>query len=666
MLKTRSAAAAGVLLATLGLAPGLDQTLAASAPLAVGSTLSGAVRDPLGRALEGAEVLVLATERGVATASARSDASGRFLIDHLAPGVYRVAAIKSGYVAALGVVNTYVRSSVDLVLRPIPKPNEPGADRVQDDLSWTLRVPPRSVLEQLEPVAVAASESQEQRRAHLRIPESIRGQVDHVVELGAFRPGSGGPAASLTGNETRMQFAGSLGGRGAIQVAGRHGSMDSASNSAPAAAVSRAASDVDVDVSYDTGDDARLAMRAFYSTGDLEVGERPGIMNVGARQGRRSWGYEGQWHKQVDGSSRVALQVGIHDANFDLARGGAEALEQSLQDASNRAIGAEGQYESVAGDRHLLRVGIRAQLMNLGAPLARSGRATGSFPIEGSMGWSVLLDAEDQWSVSGPIALTYGLGYRQGFEGAYTATATPRVGASWTTGRFRGHAEVGILASADLAPGSEERTSSGGRTPVGYGLEIEAPLSRTLTIRGTASSVPLRANVWREPVDTGDLQDLYVTDGFVSDEFLALAIERAAGNATVTFRVAQGEAEGALAPALDPDVPVVLLADRTLRYRSVRFGTIAAHAGSALAVEYRAIDEGAGFAPDASEALQTVELEFAQRLARLAGGRASCRLLITARSAVGASPSSPEADPAEARRFAALHQRLGAGISLAF
>jgi len=658
MVMHRSTAAA--LFLVLGLA-----TVGPIHAAAATATLSGDVKDELGRALADAEILVLSPDPNAAAASTLSNASGRFLVDHLAPGVYRVAALKSGYVAAIGVVNTYLRSSVELVLHPVPKGDDARAKTVQEDLSWTLRVPPRSVLEHLDPTPLLAS-TENDDAGPFRLPDSIRGQVDHVVALGAFRPSGGGPSSSLQGNETRMQFGGSLGDRGAIQVAGRHGSLDSSGDPSPAAAVSRAASDVDVDVSYDTGDDARLGMRAFYSTGDLEIGERPGVMNQGARQGQRSWGYEGQWRKQVDGSSRLAVQVGIHDSNLDLVRStSAEALDQSLRDASNRSIGAEGQYESLAGDHHLLRFGIRAQVMDLAAPLARIGRVSGAFPLEGPTGWSLLLDAEDQWSLSGPIAVSYGLAYRQGFDGPFTATATPRVGASWTSGRFRGHAQVEVLATEDWAGGTGP-TSTGSSLPVGYGLEVQAPLTRTMTVRGTVSSTPLRANVWKDAGDAKDLQELYVTDGQVADQFVALALERAAGSATITFRVAQGRADGVLAPALDRDVPVLLLADRTLTYRSVRLGTLASRTGSSLSFEYRDIADQAVGSPLEQESLQTVEAEFAQQLARLAGGRASCRLLITARSAVGPPPRSPEADPSEARRFAALYQRLGAGVSLAF
>jgi hypothetical protein len=495
------------------------------------------------------------------------------------------------------------------------------------------------------------------------MPDSIRGEVEHMVALGSWRTGSAG-SSGLTGNETHMQFGGSLGQRGAIRVEGSHGSLDSSSG-VSAGAISHAASDLDVDLSYETGDDGRLGMRAFFSSGMLEVGELPGLRGA-ARQGQRSWGYEGQWHKQVGGSSRVALQVGFHDASVDVDRGTNLAWDDAFRDASNRAVGAEGQFESLARDGHLVRFGVRAQLMSLSAPTARIARSGAGFVLEGTTGWSVLLDAEDQWTIRGPWALTYGVALRQGFDDTFTTTAVPRIGASWGGAHLKANAQLSYLAATGLTREGLAATELATRTPVGYLVELEAPVTRTTSVKGTVAYVPLRANVWTGASSAPDLQDLYVSDGSTSDRFVALAFERVAANATVSFRIAQGRSEGALAPAFDGEVPVLILSERTLRYESLRFGTEAPRIGSSLTIEYRAIREQQdGFMGANDESLQTVELGFAQQLARLAGGRASCRLLLTARSALGA-PSESAATASEGQRFAALYQRIGAGVSLAF
>ena len=68
------------------------------------TTLSGIVRDDGGRLLEGAEILVLAQAGRADGAALRAvtDAGGRFVVGSITPGVYRVAAIKTGYIAATG------------------------------------------------------------------------------------------------------------------------------------------------------------------------------------------------------------------------------------------------------------------------------------------------------------------------------------------------------------------------------------------------------------------------------------------------------------------------------------------------------------------------------------------------------------------------------------
>jgi hypothetical protein len=664
MVSIRSTAAA---LLFAAVAPAAFASAPAGAPT-IATTLSGVVRDDVGAVLEGVEVLILAPEGGGGGALLRamSDAGGRFVVGSIAPGVYRIAAIKSGYIAALGRVNTVLRSSVDLVLRPVPKGGQPGADKVLDDLSWTLRVPPRSILRELDARAVLRSADTGGARAFAaRVQDALRGEVDHVVALGSWRPGPSGPSSNLEGNETHMRLAGVLGERGAIQVRGRRGSLDSSSPPA-VGAVSRGASDLDVDMSYDTSADESVAMRAFYSAGDLAVGNRPGVPGTGSRQSQRSWGYDATWRKQVDASSHVALQVGFHDANLDPGQVGAAGWDVAPADGFNRAIGAEGSYENFVGDGHLVRLGVRAQRLSLSLPGARSGRANEAFALNGSPGWSVLIDTADQWSVTGPVAVTYGLALRQGFDGPAMTTLAPRVGGSVTAGRLEARAEMSYFATTGDSPGSADAALSARRSPYGYEVELKARLDSTVTLRGTASYVPSRADVWGGRGVAQDLETLYVTDGFASDRFVAVDLERVASSATVFFRVARGHAEGALAPALD-DVPVVLLADRALDYDAARVGVKAPRAGAMVSLEYRAIREHAAMAgvPE-TDPLRTVALDFAQELVRFAGGRASCRFLLTARGALGSGSMASGADTVDARRFVAENRRIGAGVSLAF
>ena len=627
------------------------------AAASVPTVLSGYVQDDAGRALEGAEVLVLAAESGAGAPVVRavSDGLGRFVCGAITPGVYRVAAIKSGYVAALSRVNTHLRASVNLVLHPVPGQADPRSQKVLDDLSWTLRVPPRSILRDLEaPEMAASAEDSGLRTLAAALQDSVRGQVDHMVALGSWRPASEGPSSSLEGNETRMRLAGTLGERGSIRVQGRRGSLDSGSQ--PSAKVSRAASDLDLDLTYDTGDDESLGMRAFYSSGNLEVADAPGGLGGGTREGQRSWGYDARWNKQVDASSRVALQVGFHDASLDWDDQIQAGWDATLRDASNRAIGAEGSYESFAADAHVVRVGLRAQRLVLSAPSARLGRPSGDFALDGAAGWSLLMDSQDQWSISGPLALEYGVAIRYGAEDVTSTTLTPRVGGSWTSSHLTAHAELSYAAAAGTEPAA-----------FGYEVALESPIRDGLSVRGTAGFVPSRASVWRSGGVAGEITSLYVSDGFASDRFVALALEHVSAPAAVSISVTRGEAEGLLAPTLGEDVPVVMLAERLLDYDAVRLGIKAPRAGSSVTLEYRSIRERpAGVTPMTVEALRTAEVGFAQELVRLAGGRASCRFLLNARGALDQGAEAVGGEASDTQGFSAMHKRISAGVSLAF
>jgi len=313
-----------------------------------------------------------------------------------------------------------------------------------------------------------------------------------------------------------------------------------------------------------------------------------------------------------------------------------------------------------------VRLGVRAQRLSLQAPSVRSGREDGGFALDGTAGWSLLIDAGDEWSAAGPFLVTYGLAVRRGFDGPDAMSMVPRVGGSWTHGRMETRASISYLANAHVGVGADGPGWDDRRSPYGYDVAWKARLDPTTTIRANASYVPSQADVWREDVfrvaDT-----LFVTDGSASDRFIALELERVASPATISFRVARGRVDGALAPAFDDDLPVVLLSDRALDYDAARFGVKSTRAGSAFSLEYRLIrDHEAAPGDPGADAVRSFDLEFAQDLVRFAGGRASCRFLLTARSALRPGSGASATNTADAGRFVAEHQRVGAGVSLAF
>ncbi len=126
--------------------------LALAAPVAglaaeTGRAFGGVTLDASGSALSGVEIRVLPLTRGAGALPvmrALSDAEGRFALGALAPGAYRLVAVKGGYAVLVGQIDTVVQKTVELVLRPAAGA-APGANPA--DGSWTLRLPNRDVLE---------------------------------------------------------------------------------------------------------------------------------------------------------------------------------------------------------------------------------------------------------------------------------------------------------------------------------------------------------------------------------------------------------------------------------------------------------------------------------------------------------------------------------------
>lgn len=130
-----------------GGAPSVEGTTLRLATPKPGS-IQGVTLDAWGRALGGVRVLVSpAGDDGTTAVLTRvlSDETGRFLLSGLAPGVYRVVAMKGGYTVFVGRVDTLLQSSIDLVLYPAGHHADPGAQ--PSDMSWALRLPQRDVLE---------------------------------------------------------------------------------------------------------------------------------------------------------------------------------------------------------------------------------------------------------------------------------------------------------------------------------------------------------------------------------------------------------------------------------------------------------------------------------------------------------------------------------------
>lgn len=126
--------------------------------------LTGVAVDALGRGVPGVDIVLSSQEGGLGAAqhTVRSDENGRFIVGGLTPGAYRVVAIKGGYSILVGKIDTLLRDSLELVLRPSGQAGPPGSQPV--DASWILRLAARDRLESIRHAVATAGESEARRQ----------------------------------------------------------------------------------------------------------------------------------------------------------------------------------------------------------------------------------------------------------------------------------------------------------------------------------------------------------------------------------------------------------------------------------------------------------------------------------------------------------------------
>ena len=590
--------------------------------------LSGSVRDVLGNRLDDVEILVAVPAGGVKPlASARSDPAGLFTLSGLAPGVYRIAALKRGYGAFVGQVNTNLQSWVDLVLRPVAAIGPERAAGLPADPSWSLRLPRRSVLRESD--APLRDEDAVAKRSAADSDLPIQMKVDQEF---ALRQALGATAAARPdsdGMRTRLEIGSALGERGLLRFRGSRESYDASRGEGDETDSSReGASSLRVGLSYDTGPDSRVAMTAFYTEREYRAFDPQAYAPEGSSPHEgRSWGYDAAWTKQIDPLSSLAVKVDYLDASLVHPAG---AMPGELGDpvpdlVSGRSVGAQGTYESVPASDHKVSVGVRARFVDSTFPLPETFREPewSRSASGGPAGLSVGIEARDTWHVSGPFSAVYGLGYRHAITDRDPALIVPRIGGTWSFEPVR----VRMLLSYHRVETSDDpATDPGPFRPgggFGYEAEVEVPLAYGLRLSAEARSAPHQMDVLGYAgvtVSGARPRDpLYVTDGSAAVEHRGVALIRESAAGRASFEVAAGEVTGTVAPVLPYDLAAAPPSGGRLRYRTGRVGLYVAGSGTDIWIDYRAFDEGAAadFPAGGGTERTTVRLGVVQDLVRL-------------------------------------------------
>jgi hypothetical protein len=646
-------------LGTLGIAIGLSvcagEVVAVASGLAPETVFRGIARDPAGRVLADVEVLLLADPPGSGpSARARTDGEGRFLVTGLRDGVYRLAAVKDGYLAQWNRVHTAVRSTFDLILRPLPEPGEPGAEKVLEDRSWILRVPPRSLLRDVGREVLVAEVSPDGGDKSRRIPDTLQAEFTHRIAVAGF--GDGGGRLPVEGAETSMTVASLVGEKANIRLEGARETYASGSEAgvdSTGARQQRGA--VAMDVTVESGSHSSVDVTAFYEHANAEI---PSATDAASRNAHRSWGYDATWATQLDAASRLAVQLDYVDQTI------AVDLPATGRGNSNRSIGAETAYEVLTGDAHLVRVGVRAQRVDLALPRIRAG--VGAYlGVPGAAGWSAAVDLEDSWSIAGSTTLIYGVGVRQTQDATDAILVEPRAGAAWSGDRL----QVRGVVSYHALPGVDAPRTPAGvpgtlrfEDPIGLELRVDAPFGAGWTVSADYSDLPIRETELGLREEAAR-DEYFLTNGDVADRRTRITLDRPGAFGTFTIRLTEGRAEGLVADRMAWGSPFQLLAERELRYRAAATAFAFQRSGTGLAIEYIQIAERTAGASDASFLVREyVDADFRQDLVRLAFMDARCRLIVSARLAPHARRTGDRKETA----LVALQERVSAGVAVSF
>jgi hypothetical protein len=618
--------------------------------------LSGVVRDSMGGALAGVEILVL-PEEGSAfpLAGATTDVSGQFSIVPLPAGLYRIAALKQGYLGYLARVNTSLRSSLEVVLRPAPPVSTP----LPDDLAWALRLPGRSLLRE-----TTLSADPNEARGGSRsfggfLADAVQGELEHQIVL-SWAPGGASGFDGDRGARTRMKLGGAVGERANLRFEAARDRFEES----PADSTSRGAnwdsSTVRLKGSWQPGAASKIAFETFVGDRSLEFASGGPELPALSGGEERSWGAGARWSRELGSGARFDLSVGLLDFRLAAPRSGT-ARPSSSDAASGRSIGAEGWYESLGGREHRFRVGVAARRLEEAEPGFRSF-FDGSLPAGAAASdWTVRVKAEDLWDVAGPVALLVGTDYAWTTDGDQGAGwFLPTLGSVVHAGPLVARAAVRVAVPA----------GRGARVPTtirdwGYEGGLEASLPRGFRASGQISARPLDGTLSGAGAD--DVSEPYASDGFAAVRSARLGIARESPAYTVELALSRTEVEGRVAARPSFIVPLAPLEEQRLEHVGARIGLRLPRTGTDVRAGYSKLELRSEPGAEAAEGVsgRYGELVVGQQVAQLKGRRASCRLVVSASSMLGGGGGTGRSE-AQNTALRALNRQVSAGLAVGF
>ena len=633
-------------------------------------SLGGVVRDSVGTLLGEVELLLVEPNGASTRAVARSNPAGEFRFDGLSPSVYRLAALKDGYLTFIANVDPQLERWVQVVLQPAPRVDADTAPTtIPASDSWALRRSRRYVLHELGPAAPLAAVPDDPITSE--IEDALVMQVDQLFPVSARSSTNASSEPEVRGSETRLRVASPMGERASIDVEGYRRLTDSSGRDASAAAATRDAARLALAFSYDTGSVGQLDVNAFYNQGGVEYSARPpaaagfGEAEALEHRAHRQWGYDARWSTEVPDMGTVAVQLDYHHTALSVPTSAPpEALLVSAPDhLQAQTVGARGSFSAVPVEDHALQFDVRAQRLDATDPVAPALGAA----LVALSGTSLGLNVQDTWSLGGPFAVIYGLGYRHALGTRDASLVVPRVGGEWRIERLAVRGVVSYHGVTDWSELDRALHAARPESAMGYEAEIELPLVGGLRLAAATAHAPIQFDL--AGYSGGfhrDARPLYLTDGNAASQERRLALIRDASRLRFYLEWQEGAVAGTLATITPDEGPRGFLVPGDLDHHTGRLGIRIFPSGTDLLFQFQSLEQTADARALDESSQRSYEVRLSQELLDLEP-LGSWRLLDALRRATLRTDVADDplrALPAEV--VEPLNHQLSAGLSVTF
>ena len=663
--------AAGVLILAL---PALAAPVAPVASVG----LTGFVRDTAGRIVVGSVVLAVPVG-GEAPLTTTTLDDGRYLFASLAPGAYRITAVKAGYRAGTGSVNTLMKRTLDLVLAP-------GATDAElaGSSDWMLRVPPRDLLRDTgftvdtagsgdTPASDATDAQLQSGVSPARFSLPVNGEVQQWFATGAPE---GGSESDAGGNGTLLTLALQVSERLALSVDGERERSDTQIALAGEPTASAMGADrVGVTVGYDLGGESRLDLQASYRRNSLLLDDEPVDWSGSTDNESVTRACSTNWRTELGSAGRLALSALYVD---EVSRGTDDAQGVAIEPATSRLLRASGLYRAPVGSDHMISLGVRARMyetdlawedsgmpstplspLSDGSPLALAGPAP--------PGWALHLHGDEEWTLTPTLGLDFGIDYLRSLSVRESSSLVPQAGATWRPGASTAvKGEVSWLAdsyagSTDGQPGLPVSRDEPSR--FGYALGVEQRAGEKTVLAARASEQPLAYQydiAEPFPARVSD-RPLYISDGQARSRQAEVEVRRRFGSISTSAGVEWGEIDGLYAVAL-PGEPLRDMHQGELHYRVTSFTTSTRDGETEARLEIRTLSEADPDAdvPDGEGRILTLTVSQALDFVQL--GATRWRLLLAWQDCLDHGPG----DDDQGEGWFRAEDRVSGGVSVRF